>query len=163
MSSSIKDIDLVYRQYIQSNGHRPENATYLRQFSVEINNPILYCAAKSFLENNEFKVVKKVFFSWNMEVFSVTVTEKDKYTISDLKNDVVSCIEDASSAHLIFLLDSEEVEDFDMDIIQYFDVFNKTSIHFEVKQQTNLYKNSMTASSDDDSGYYDDYFDADLY
>jgi len=52
------------------------------------------------------------------------------------------------------MLDSEKVEDFDMDVMQYLAVFNKTSIHFDVKEQMDLYKNSIHASSDDDS-YYD--------
>ena len=58
------------------------------------------------------------------------VTDKEQYTIADLRTDVLRILD--LSASIIFWLQSEMVCDYQMDIIQYFECSGKKEIHFDV-------------------------------
>eukprot|EP01084_Bolivina_argentea_P107802 192707_1 len=74
---------------------------------------------------------RKVHYSYNDKLHSIDVTDKDEYTIADLRKDVVSHI-NVPSHFLSFYLDFEPVCYFDMDIIQYFNVYRTLNIHFYI-------------------------------
>eukprot|EP01084_Bolivina_argentea_P033772 62448_1 len=131
----------LYWTYIERNGVPPKNANQLRAFALEIEHPIQWIDANYYIKHSSpmkavlsptvIPDIRTVYYTHKDTCYSVDVTEKEEYTVANLRNDVVMQI-DQPANELGFYLDDEPVCDYEMDIIRYFEVYQRTEIGFEV-------------------------------
>ena len=82
---------------------------------------------KNALIENEYDI----HYNYDEYTYSI-ITKKKKYTIENLRNEVVDTIK-IDKELLIFSLEDDIVTDFSMDIIRYFKFSNRKSITFDVE------------------------------